>query len=86
MKTFVVAYQSDENLDKVDPVLKKYSPNVLKFQESLWIIQSEHTPKEITDSLIDLINDYSEDRVFVCEIIENYDTSFGATFVEQMFK
>lgn len=85
MKTYIVSCYTEFDNEQVQKAISTVSPDVLKIQKYLWLIKSELTPQEITKAIINVIGESDIDKVFVCEIKKNLDSSFASEHIQQWF-
>ncbi len=86
MKNYVVYCSINAVSAEFEETLSKLAPKLLKLQDNLWIATSSLTPDEIVDELVKFLNVSVGEKVFVFEITENYDASFGKYFIDGQVK
>ncbi|MFS1017617.1 hypothetical protein ACFC9J_16345 [Enterococcus casseliflavus] len=86
MKNYVVSCSLNAVNDAFEKTLSELAPRTLNLNENLWVVSSSFTPKEIIDEMIKVINNSNGEKVFVFEVTENYDASFGKFLIDGQIK
>lgn len=86
MKNYVVSCSINAVNAEFEKTLSALAPRTLRLNENLWVVSSSFTPKEIIDEMIKVINNSNGKKVFVFEVTENYDASFGKNLINGQIK
>ncbi|WP_313264261.1 hypothetical protein [Enterococcus sp.] len=86
MKSFVIACSVNEENKEISRVISTCSPNILKLHQYLWIVKSDLTPYEIVDRINKVIDVPFGEKVFVCELTNNFDASVGTGLIEGILR